>query len=83
MSNNGDKPAVATLALTFDPVTFHLDVRFTGPNLDCALAMCNQAARWFEAQLRAAHAMQIQADMQRAREDEALRYSLRFPNVPK
>jgi hypothetical protein len=67
------------MTLTFDPETFHLDVKFTGPNLDCALAMLDQAKRWFENQLRAAAAMQIQADMQRARSDAALAASLRPP----
>jgi hypothetical protein len=77
MSGNGDKTAVATLALTFDPATFHLDVKFTGPNLDCALAMCEQARRWFENQLRAAAALQVQAQLQRAREDAALAAGVR------
>ena len=79
MSDNGNKPAGVHLALTFDPETFHLDVKFTGPNLDCALAMLDQARRWFENQLRAAAAMQIQADMQRASADASLAASIRRP----
>jgi hypothetical protein len=78
MAKDDKITGVAHLELTFTPDDFHLDVHFTGPNLDCALAMLAQAARWFESQLRAAAAMQIQADMERAREDAALRASLRL-----
>jgi hypothetical protein len=79
MGDNGSKPAGAHMELTFEPATFHLDVKFTGPNLDCALAMLDQARRWFENQLRAASAMKIQADMQRARAGAELAASLRTP----
>lgn len=79
MSDNGDKPATATLALTFDPARFKLDVKFAGPNLDCAVSMLDQAKRWFENQLRAASALQIQADLQRASQNAALAASLRNP----
>jgi hypothetical protein len=79
MSHDGDKPAVATMALTFDPAGFQLRVDFKGPNVECALAMLAQATRWFEAQLRAAQALQIQADMRRQAEDAAIAASLRNP----
>ena len=77
MSGNGSEKPGATMEMTFDLTTFHLDVAFTGPALECAVAMCDQAKRHFEAQIRAAHALQIQQQMQQRAHDAALVSSLR------
>lgn len=62
-NDNGRADGRAYMSLIFDAATFALTIDFKGPNLDCALAMLQQAERTFEAQLRAAHAVQLRQQM--------------------
>ncbi len=63
-SSNGERqPITSQLRLTFNHDTFALDVKGEAPNLETFLAMIEQAKRYFEQQLRAQAAMQLQAQL--------------------
>jgi len=70
------KPA-ATITLTFTASPWHLDIKATVESFDQALAMLDQARRWFENQLRLAAAVEAQQAMERARQDAAIAAAVR------
>lgn len=77
MSDNCKHGTISKLELTFNHETFALDVGGAVVNHDCALSMLQQATRYFEGLLRAQGALQLQAQLQRQREDVVLANALR------
>ena len=61
--NGVESKAVNTIILAFTSDPWHLDIKATVENYDQALAMLDQARRWFETQLRAQAALQLQQQM--------------------
>jgi hypothetical protein len=74
-NGNGErKPLVSTLTLTFEHDTFHLEVKGEAPRMDVFMAMLQQAERYFEGQLRAQAALQLQRQvMEQARTEQIIR----------
>ena len=74
-NGNGDrKGRVSTLALTFQHDTFHLDVKGELVNYECALAMLDQAKRFFEQQIKLQAAQELQKKLvDNARVEELMR----------
>lgn len=68
MENGNGKPATtATLTLTLDLLTYHLDIKGEGPSNDCFMAMLAQAQRYFDAQNR----LQLAAHFQQQAREQA------------
>ncbi len=63
------------LELTRTP--WHLRIEAQVDNYDLALAMLDQARRWFEQQLRIAGALEAQNQMRRAAEDAEIAATVR------
>jgi hypothetical protein len=73
VSNHENPQIDARIELTLYARPWHLKVNAEVPNLDLALAMLQQALRYFENQQRVGNALQVQAEMRRAVEDERIR----------
>ena len=79
MKAAGDERAkrCVELVLTFDPITCSLEIGGEVVNYDMARAILAQADRWFEAQQRAANAIELQRKIQEAAQAQAIADSLR------
>lgn len=75
----GDERAkrCVTLALTFDPLTFALEIGGEIASYDMARAILAQADRWFETRQRQAAAVELRNQLAQAARDEALARSVR------
>lgn len=63
-SDNGHAgTSCGRIVLTFTASPWHMDIKATVENYDQALAMLDQARRWFEGQLRAQAALELQRQM--------------------
>lgn len=79
-NGNGKLATSATLTLTLDLLTFHLDVKAEGPNTDCFLAMLEQAKRALEMQSRAQMAAALQQQAREQAESQRLAQLIRKGN---
>lgn len=79
MKAAGDERAkrCVTLALTFDPLTFALEIGGEIASFEMARAILAQADRWFETQQRQAAALDLRNKMQQAAADEQIARNLR------
>ncbi len=78
MSNDHDEKKLSVhIALDFTASPRRLNIDAQVENYDMALAMLDQARRWFETQLRLARVMEAQAQMRRAAEDQAIAADVR------
>lgn len=80
MSSNGkdEEKHYTQLVLTLDIApTWHVHIGGNIENADVALAVLNQAVRYFEAQLRAQAALQMQEQLARAASERAIADALR------
>lgn len=79
MRTAGDERAkrCVTLALTFDPLTFALQIGGEIASYDMARAILAQADRWFETQQRQAAAVELRNRLAQAARDEAIARSVR------
>jgi hypothetical protein len=68
---------VATVTLTFTPATWHLDIKAKVGNFDMALAMLDQARRWFEARVRARDSIQIAQELAQQERDMQIAAAVR------
>ena len=80
--NNGNgaggvKQWTDTLTLHFDRTTHRLHLSGEVHNVDVALAMLAQATREYERQLRAQHAIQLQAELAQAARDQQIADAMR------
>jgi len=72
-----DVKPVGVITLTFTAAPWHLDIKATVETFDQALAMLDQARRWFENQLRLAGVVEAQQQLERARQDAAIAAAVR------
>lgn len=73
-SSNGERKAIKSqLTLAFDHDTFALDIKGEAPSIEVFLSMIEQAKRYFEQQLRAQAAMQLQAQIARQQQDAQIK----------
>lgn len=76
--DNGKGEHYTQLVLTLDVLpTWHLHIGGNIENADVAVAMLDQAKRYFEAQLRAAQAMQLQRQMAEQAENARIAAAVR------
>jgi len=67
----------AVITLTFTESSWRLDIDAKVKSFDQALAMLDQARRWFKNQLRIAAALEAQQQLERARQDAAIAAAVR------
>lgn len=80
MSNNGanEKPHYTQLVLTLEVLpTWHVHIGGNIENADVALAVLHQAVRYFESQLRAQAALQLQEQLRTAAENARIAEALK------
>ncbi len=75
--NDGAVTGCGQIVLTFTASPWHLDIKATVENYDLALAMLDQARRWFEGQLRVQAALELQEQMRVAAENARIMASVR------
>jgi hypothetical protein len=63
---------VNTIILAFTADPWKLDIKATVQNYEMALAMLDQARRWFQAQVQAQHAMQIAQQLAESANNERI-----------
>ena len=71
------KQELVVLELTFCPATFALRIGGNCVNADIALAMMEQARRYYEGELRKVAAMQLQQKLRDMEKNEAVAAALR------
>jgi len=71
-SNGQGARKVSRLELVFDHDTFGLSITGEIANADCALAICQQAVRYFEQQQRQAGAIQFAHSVREQQRGQAL-----------
>jgi hypothetical protein len=65
------------LSLTFYPATFRLEIAGNCTNADVALAVLDQARRWYESELRKMAAFRMQQELRDMAQDAVVAAALR------
>ena len=68
---------IGTITLTFDPAKWRLDIKATVGNFDMALAMLDEARRWFEARIRARDSIRIAQELAQQERDMQIAAAVR------
>lgn len=75
--DGGARAPEGTIILRFTTTPWKLDIKATVGNYDMALAMLDQARRWFEARVRARDSIQIAQELAQQERDMMIAASVR------